>query len=87
MLVSMGLVADSLDMLADSIVYPFRCLLSGEPVSRKKNIAGRQVISNWHWPFWELQRFISVLWGMEKPLTSPNDYHLLLALAGNAICL
>lgn len=36
---SMGLVADSLDMLADSIVYWLSLFAVGEAVSRKKNVA------------------------------------------------
>jgi len=37
---SMGLVADSLDMLADSIVYSLSLFAVGGTVSRKKHIAG-----------------------------------------------
>ena len=36
---SMGLVADSLDMLADSIVYGLSLLAVGAAISRKKSIA------------------------------------------------
>jgi len=37
---SMGLVADSLDMLADALVYGLSLLAVGATVARKKNIAG-----------------------------------------------
>lgn len=37
---SMGLVADSLDMLADSIVYGLSLIAVGTAISRKKSIAG-----------------------------------------------
>ena len=37
---SMGLIADSLDMLADSIVYGLSLLVVGGTVTRKKKIAG-----------------------------------------------
>ena len=37
---SMGLVADSLDMLADSIVYSLSLFAVGGTISRKKHIAG-----------------------------------------------
>ncbi len=85
---SMGLVGDSLDMLADSIVYGLSLFAVGGTISRKKNIAraagyfqlGLAVLG-----FAEvIRRFVG---HGEIP-----DFHLmiiisLLALAGNAICL
>jgi hypothetical protein len=85
---SMGLVADSLDMLADSIVYGLSLLAVGGTVSRKKGIAGAAGY---------LQFLLAVL-GFGEVIRrflaygGTPDFHLMiiisiLALAGNAICL
>jgi len=85
---SMGLVADSLDMLADSIVYALSLFAVGGTVLRKKNIAGAAgyfQLALAVLGFGEvIRRFVG---HGETP-----DFHLmiiisLLALAGNAICL
>jgi Co/Zn/Cd efflux system component len=85
---SMGLVADSLDMLADSIVYALSLFAVGGTVSRKKNIAGAAGY---------FQLALAVL-GFAEAIRrfvgygETPDFRLmiiisLLALAGNAICL
>jgi len=85
---SMGLVADSLDMLADSIVYGLSLYVVGGTVSRKKNIAGVAGL---------FQLALAVL-GFAEVIRrfavhgEPPDFHLMIiislfALAGNAICL
>jgi Co/Zn/Cd efflux system component len=85
---SMGLVADSLDMLADSVVYGLSLCAVGGTASRKKNIAGTAGY---------LQAALAVL-GFAEVIRrfvgqgENPDFHLmiiisLLALAGNATCL
>ena len=85
---SIGLVADSLDMLADSFVYALSLLAVGGAVSRKKNIAGAAGY---------LQLALAVL-GFAEVIRrfvghgETPDFHLMIvislfALAGNAICL
>jgi Co/Zn/Cd efflux system component len=85
---SMGLIADSLDMLADSAVYGLSLFAVGGAVSRKKKIA---VAAGY------LQLALAVL-GFAEVIRrfvghgETPDFHLmiiisLLALAGNAICL
>jgi Co/Zn/Cd efflux system component len=85
---SMGLVADSLDMLADSIVYSLSLFAVGGTVLRKKRIAGAagtfQLILGLLGFAEVVRRFLG--YG-DMP-----DFHLmilisLLALAGNATCL
>ena len=85
---SMGLVADSLDMLADSIVYGLSLFAVGGTVSRKKKIAaaaGYFQLALAVLGFAEvIRRFLG--YG-ETP-----DFHLMiiisiLALAGNSVCL
>jgi Co/Zn/Cd efflux system component len=85
---SMGLVGDSLDMLADSIVYGLSLFAVGGTVSRKKNIAkaaGYFQLALAVLGFAEVvRRFVG---HGETP-----DFHLMIiislfALAGNAICL
>jgi len=85
---SMGLVGDSLDMLADSIVYALSLFAVGGTLSRKKKIAraaGYFQLALAVLGFAEvIRRFVG---HGETP-----DFHLmiiisLLALAGNAICL
>ena len=85
---SMGLVADSLDMLADSIVYALSLFAVGGTVSRKKNIAGA---AGYFQLALAVLGFAEVIRRFVGHGETP-DFHLmiiisLLALAGNAICL
>jgi Co/Zn/Cd efflux system component len=85
---SMGLVADSLDMLADSIVYALALFAVGGTVSRKKNIAGA---AGYFQLALALLGFAEVIRRFAGHGETP-DFHLMivisfLALAGNAICL
>ncbi len=85
---SMGLVADSLDMLADSIVYGLALFAVGGRVSRKKRVAG---IAGYFQLTLAVLGFIEVIRRFAGREETP-DFHLmiiisLLALAGNAICL
>ena len=85
---SMGLVADSLDMLADALVYGLSLLAVGATVSRKKRIAG---ISGY------FQMILAVLGFSEVirrfiGLDMPPDFQIMIivsvfALMGNALCL
>lgn len=85
---SMGLVADSLDMLADSIVYGLSLYAVGGTVSKKKKIAGAAGY---------LQAFLAILGFAEVirrflgheaiPGFQIMIFISLLALTGNAICL
>ncbi len=85
---SMGLVADSLDMLADSFVYGLSLMAVGNTLTRKKNVAK---ISGY------IQILLAVL-GFAEVIRrfigsdSPPVFQLMigvsiLALAGNVICL
>lgn len=85
---SMGLVADSLDMLADSIVYGLSLFAVGGAISRKKNIAG---VAGYFQLTLAVLGFIEVIRRFVGHEETP-DFHLmiiisLLALAGNVICL
>jgi len=85
---SMGLVADSLDMLADSIVYGLSLFAVGGTVSRKKNIAG---VAGYFQLVLALLGFVEVIRRFVGYGETP-DFRLmiiisLLALVGNAICL
>ena len=85
---SMGLVADSLDMLADSIVYALSLFAVGGTASRKKNIAGA---AGYFQLALALLGFAEVIRRFMERGETP-DFHLmivisLLALAGNSICL
>jgi Co/Zn/Cd efflux system component len=85
---SMGLVADSLDMLADSVVYGLSLFAVGGTVSRKKNIAGA---AGYFQLALAVLGFVEVIRRFVGHGETP-DFHLmiiisLLALAGNAICL
>ncbi len=85
---SMGLVADSLDMLADSIVYALSLFAVGGTVSRKKNIAG---VAGYFQLLLALLGFVEVIRRFVGYGETP-DFRLmiiisLLALAGNTICL
>ena len=85
---SMGLVADSLDMLADSIVYGLSLYAVGRTAQAKKNVAklsGYFQMTLAIFGFAEvIRRFIAA--------DNPPDYSTMitisiLALLGNAICL
>ena len=85
---SMGLLADGLDMLADSLVYSLALLAVGSSMARKRNVAVVAGI---------LQAILAVLglleslrrffWPQEAPETVSMVFVSLLALAGNAWCL
>ena len=85
---SMGLVADSLDMLADSIVYGLSLFAVGGTVVRKKNIAG---VAGYFQITLAVLGFIEVVRRFLGYGETP-DFHVMivisvLALAGNASCL
>jgi Co/Zn/Cd efflux system component len=85
---SMGLVADSLDMFADSVVYGLSLFAVGGTISRKKNIAG---VAGYFQLVLALLGFVEVIRRFVGYGEIP-DFRLmiiisLLALAGNAICL
>jgi Co/Zn/Cd efflux system component len=85
---SMGLVGDSLDMLADSIVYGLSLFAVGGTLSRKKNIARA---AGYFQLALAILGFAEVIRRFIGHGNTP-DFHLmiiisLLALAGNAICL
>ncbi len=85
---SMGLVADSLDMLADSIVYALALFAVGGAVVRKNNIAK---VSGYFQMLLAILGFIEVLRRFlgftEVPVFQTMILISLLALVGNAICL
>lgn len=85
---SMGLVADSLDMLADSIVYGLALFAVGGTMTRKKNIAksaGYFQLTLAVLGFIEvIRRFISL---EEIPAFQTMIAISILALIGNALCL
>jgi Co/Zn/Cd efflux system component len=85
---SMGLVADSLDMLADSIVYGLALIAVGATMTRKKKIAksaGYLQLSLAVLGFVEvIRRFIGV---EEIPAFQTMISISILALIGNALCL
>lgn len=85
---SMGLIADSFDMLADSVVYSLALFAIGGTLLRKKNIAkaaGYLQLILAIWGFIEvLRRFI----GIESlPSFQTMIGISILAFIGNAICL
>lgn len=85
---SMGLVADSLDMLADSIVYGLALFAVGGIITRKKNIAklaGYFQLTLAVLGFGEvIRRFV----GLEEiPAFQTMIIISILALIGNALCL
>jgi Co/Zn/Cd efflux system component len=85
---SMGLVADSLDMLADSIVYGLSLFAVGGTVTRKKNIAG---VAGYFQIALAMLGFVEVIRRFMGHGEAP-DFHTmivisLLALAGNSGCL
>lgn len=85
---SMGLVADSLDMLADSIVYGLALFAVGGSILLKKNIAksaGYFQLALAVLGFVEvLRRFVSTL---EIPTFQTMIIISIFALIGNALCL
>ena len=85
---SMGLVADSLDMLADSIVYSLALFAAGGTMTRKNNIAKA---SGWFQLFLALLGFAEVMRRFIVPEPVPAFQTMiiisLLALMGNAACL
>ena len=85
---SMGLVADSLDMLADSFVYGLALYAVGGTIARKKNIAKSagyfQLILAVSGLIEVIRRFV----GLEAvPQFQTMISISILALAGNALCL
>jgi Co/Zn/Cd efflux system component len=85
---SMGLVADSLDMLADSIVYGLALFAVGGTMTRKKNIAksaGYFQLTLTVFGFTEvIRRFV----GLEEiPGFETMIIISILALTGNGLCL
>jgi Co/Zn/Cd efflux system component len=85
---SMGLVADSLDMLADSIVYGLSLFAIGGTVTRKKKVAGA---AGYFQAVLAVFGFMEVIRRFMGHGETP-DFHMmilvsLLALAGNAGCL
>ncbi len=85
---SMGLVADSLDMLADSFVYGLSLLAVGGVVSRKKKIART---AGYFQIFLAIVGFVEVLRRFLGAKSLPNFQTMIivsiLALIANAICL
>lgn len=86
--ISMGLIADSLDMLADSIVYGLSLLAVGTTVNRKKHVAK---ISGYFQMLLALLGFAEVLRRFfgesETPIFELMIIISLLALIGNLISL
>jgi Co/Zn/Cd efflux system component len=85
---SMGLVADSLDMLADSIVYGLSLFAVGGTILRKKRIAAA---AGYFQLTLAILGFVEVLRRFFGQGEVP-DFHLMiivsvLALIGNAVCL
>lgn len=85
---SMGLVADSLDMLADSFVYGISLLAVGSTVIKKKQIA---LIAGYFQILLAIIGFIEVLRRFFETDETPNYLIMIIvsifALIGNGICL
>ena len=85
---SMGLVADSLDMLADSIVYGLALFAAGGTMSQKRNIAksaGYFQLTLAIFGFVEvIRRFVGI---EEVPAFQTMIIISILALIGNGLCL
>jgi Co/Zn/Cd efflux system component len=85
---SMGLVADSLDMLADSIVYGLSLFAVGGAVSRKKNVAK---VAGYFQLALAVLGFAEVIRRFtghgETPVFQLMIIISILALTGNTICL
>jgi Co/Zn/Cd efflux system component len=85
---SMGLVADSLDMLADAFVYGISLIAVGGTIRMKKNTAKLAGVLQF---FLAMAGFAEVIRRFVSVETMP-DYKMMifisvLALTGNAICL
>lgn len=85
---SMGLVADSLDMLADAFVYGISLLAVGAAISRKKNVAR---IAGYFQLLLALAGFAEIIRRFMGKGMLPDPQIMitisLFALAANAICL
>lgn len=85
---SMGLVADSLDMLADSIVYSLSLFAVGGTVSRKKKVAG---VAGYFQLALAVLGFAEVIRRFAGHGETPDFYLMIIislfALGGNTICL
>jgi len=85
---SMGLIADSLDMLADSIVYGLSLLAVGGTITRKKKIAGA---AGYFQAVLAALGFVEVIRRFVGHGEAPDFQTMILisffALAGNAGCL
>lgn len=85
---SMGLVADSLDMLADSIVYGLALLAVGGAVHKKKSIATASGFIQMTLAIGGIIEVVRRFWGDESlPAFQSMIVISLLALIGNATCL
>lgn len=85
---SMGLLADSLDMLADTFVYGLALLAVGGTAARKKNIAKAAGVLQFALALWGFAEVLERFFGQ----TAAPDFRLMIgvslaALAGNALCL
>lgn len=85
---SMGLVADSLDMLADTVVYSLSIYAVGHTVSKKKRVAK---ISGYFQLILAIFGFIEVIRRFLVLEEAPNFQMMIIisffALLGNALCL
>ncbi|MCX8023341.1 MAG: cation transporter [Syntrophorhabdaceae bacterium] len=85
---SMGLVADSLDMLADSIVYGLSLFAVGAHVSRKKTVAG---IAGYFQGLLAITGFVEVIRRFVGYGENPDFKMMVIisffALLGNILCL
>lgn len=85
---SMGLVADSLDMLADSVVYGLSLYAVGHAVSRKKKIARISAYFQFILAIAGFAEVIRRFLGFEKiPIFQTMIGVSIIALLGNAVCL
>merc|ERR1712127_687436 len=84
----MGLIADSLDMLADAIVYGISILAIGGTIRLKKNIAK---IAGYFQVILAILGFLEVIrrfvQDVEIPIFSTMIIISIFALIGNGICL
>lgn len=85
---SMGLVADSMDMLADALVYGLSLVAVGGTIARKKNIAK---VSGYFQMFLAMLGFAEVIRSFIETDVPPDFQTMivvsLLALVGNGVCL
>ncbi len=85
---SMGLVADSLDMLADAAVYGMSLMVVGTAVARKKKVARRSGRIQMALALWGLFETFRRFVGTEQmPRFEAMIGVSLLALIANAVCL